>query len=139
MRSQSGRGQRCLLYQGIAREVAVLRGAQKPLRLRRLRPVKTQRADVVAKRDADVLGYNDGRNARNQAIRRQLRQRVELRRARRAVCNAGIFMDMLERSEDPELVFHEGRAESAHIVLAGEWLLGIGRRILNREARIELR
>src|ERR1700682_3713080 len=48
-------------------------------------------------------------------------------------------MDMLEWSEAPELVFYERPTESSHVVLPRERLLGIGCRILNREARIERR
>src|SRR6202790_2032501 len=68
MRGQSGGRQRCLLHQRIAREVAVFGSAQEPLRLRRLRPVKTQRTDVVTEGDGNVLGNSDRRDARNQAI-----------------------------------------------------------------------
>ena len=46
-------------------------------------------------------------------------------------------MHMLERSEHPDFVFCDRPAERAHIVLAGERLLGIGRRVLNREAGVE--
>src|ERR1019366_7153073 len=57
MGGQSGGGQSCLRYQSIVGDVAVLRGAQEPLRLRRLRPVKTERADVVAERDRNTGRY----------------------------------------------------------------------------------
>src|SRR6202021_3986168 len=43
VRDQSGGGQRRLLYQGIVREVAVFRGAQTPLRPRRVRRANTGR------------------------------------------------------------------------------------------------
>src|SRR6266481_2020726 len=102
MRGESGGRQRCLLHQGIAREVAVFGSAQEPLRLRRLRPIEAQRTDVVAEGDGNVLRNGDGWDAWNQAIRGQPCQGIKLRGARGTVRNAGIFMDMLKRSEDPE-------------------------------------
>src|ERR1700730_4266266 len=96
VRGQSGRRQRCLLHQGIAREVAVFGSAQEPLRLRRLRPIEAQRTDVVAEGDGNVFGNSNGWDAWDQAIRSQLRQGIELRGARGAVRNAGIFMDMFK-------------------------------------------
>src|SRR3981081_680536 len=48
VRRQPGRGKRSLLHERVVRQVAVEGTAQKPLRLRRLRPVKSQRADEIA-------------------------------------------------------------------------------------------
>src|SRR5712692_284025 len=59
MSGQSGRGQGRLLHQGVVRKVAVFGGAQEPLRLRSLGPVKTQRADVIAEGDGNVLRDKD--------------------------------------------------------------------------------
>src|SRR5260370_23287773 len=87
MSGQSGRGQGRLLHQGVVRKVAVFGGAQEPLRLRSLGPVKTQRADVIAEGDGNVLRDKDRRNAWMQADRSNVPQCIELPRARRAVRN----------------------------------------------------
>ena len=65
VRGQSRRGQSCLLHQRVVRNVTVFRGAEEPLRLRRLRPVESERADVVAKRDRHILRNGDGWYSRN--------------------------------------------------------------------------
>ena len=46
-------------------------------------------------------------------------------------------MHILERSKEEHFVLRDGPTERAHVILPREGLLGIGRRILNREAGVE--
>src|SRR5271170_8049716 len=55
----SGRRQRGLLHQGVARDVVVDSGAKEPLRLGGLRPVETCGGQIVAEWDGDIRGHGD--------------------------------------------------------------------------------
>jgi hypothetical protein len=71
---------------------------------------------------------------------------LELRAARRAVCDARVFVDHVEGGEDPDLVLLDRSPEGRDVVLPGEGLLGIAhaplggarlRRILDRKASVQ--
>ena len=84
------------MHEGVTDEIAVLGGAQKPLRLRGLCPIEAQGANVIAEPNRNALRDRDRAYFGNQTIRGQLRQRIELRGAGRAVSDAGAFADKLE-------------------------------------------
>src|ERR1700747_1020546 len=134
------------------RQITVFGRSQKPLRFRRLRPVKSQRTDVVAKRNRNGSWYRNRGDSRpahvDQAIGRYPRQRIKLRGAIWAVGDAGILMHVLERGKEPHFIFCERPSKSTNIILTRKRLLRIMhansvgarlRRILDRKAGVERR
>ena len=91
----------------------------------RLGPVKTHRAEIVAERDGNGGWNRDGGYTGDQALRGDSAQRIELLSTGRAVGDARVLVDLLERRKEPCLVLNNGAAESANIVLTGKRLLGI--------------
>src|SRR5579872_468359 len=117
--------------------VVVLRSAQEPLRTSGLSPIDSRAAEIIAKRNRDVIGNGDGIHAGNQALSGQRGEGVELRETRRAISDAGIFMVVFERGEEPELALHNRAAQRGDVILRGERLLGQRRGILDGITRIE--
>src|SRR5579859_3999363 len=97
--------------------VIVLRGAQKPLRTSGLRPIDARAAEIIAKRNRDVIGNGDGIHTGNQALSGQRGEPVELREGRRAVSDAGIFMVVFESGEEPKLAFYNRPAQRRDVIL----------------------
>ena len=77
-----GRGtcgrKRGLLHEIVLRVIAIERSAEKPLRVQGLRPIETRGEKRVTKRDRDICGNGNGRQAWYQAVGGELRERVEL-------------------------------------------------------------
>src|SRR5579872_448391 len=137
----AGRRKSGLLNEGIVRDVAVGGGAKEPLRTVALIPVEANQAKVIAKWNRNAAGNGNGRDRCvadcQQALRGQLGQGIELSLTLPTVSNAGVFVDVFERGEKPELVFDNRSAECADIVLARERLLRIGRGIFDGEASVK--
>ena len=147
VRGQSGGRQSSLLHQRVAREVAVGRCAQKPVRALRLRPIQTERTAIVAERNGDRGRHIDIRRAGDESAGGERGKGVKLGGAAGVVGDAGVFTHVLGGDKVKELVAKDGSAERANVVLPGEWLLGIAdagavgaglRRILDWVARVQL-
>src|SRR5579864_5988361 len=137
----AGRRKSGLLNEGIVRDVAIGGGAKEPLRTVALIPVEANQAHVIAERNRNAAGNGNGRDCcvadSEQALRGQLGQGIELSLTLRTVSNAGVFVDVFERGEEPELVFDNRSTECADIILARERLLRIGRWIFDGEASVK--
>ena len=102
-----------------------------------MRPIKTNRGEIIAKWNGNAVRHSNRVHIRNQAHLCQLCQRTKLRLARGTVSNAGVFVNVFKRREKPELARLDRTTQSAHIVLARERLLGIRRGIFNRVTRVQ--
>ncbi len=106
-------------------------------------PIQTGVGEIVAKRDRDTarncnrVDAGSSERVVEQASGSELRERVELGLACGAVSDTGVFVDVFERREKPEFVLDDGTADRGEIILPRERLFGIGRGIVNREARVE--
>src|SRR5207253_1478143 len=100
------------------------RRAKKPLRTWRWRPVQTRHGQIVAERNGDAAGHLhriDGTDrCADQAFSGQLRQRVELGLAGRAVGDARVFMDVFKGREKPQPFLDDRTAERADVILPRE-------------------
>src|ERR1017187_10819745 len=94
---------------------------------------------MVREWDRYIVGTCYRTHSRNEAFRSQRGERLELGEAVGTIGDAGVFMDALKRSEEPELVLHNGTAERADVVLPRERLPGQGGGILDWVARVECR
>ena len=122
MRGRTG-GRKCrLLDQRVVRDVTVRRAAQKPLRALGLLPIDSKRPEIIAKghchRARDGNGIHHGSVHIHEALRCQLRERLELRLAGGAVSDTGIFVHVFERGVKPEFVLDQRAADRADIILA---------------------
>ena len=132
-------GRKCgLLDERVVGDVGVNARAQEPGGVRRLRPIESDGSEIVSKRYRNIIRHRDGADSRNQPLRGERRQCVELRQTARAISDAGVFMNVLKRREKPKLVFYNGTAECPDVILLGEWLLGQRGGILNRIPRVEI-
>src|SRR5579864_1036570 len=127
----AGGGKSGLLDGEIFGGVIVLRGAQKPLRTSGLRPIDARAAEIITKWNGNIIGNGDGIHAGNQALSGQRGESVELREARRAVSDAGIFMVVFESGEEPKLAFDNRAAQRGDVILRREGLFGQRRGVLD--------
>src|SRR5579859_2766217 len=101
VRGCTGGRQRRLLHQGIASRKAIECGAQKPLRVRRLRPVEADQPQIIAKGNRNA-GRNRNRTdasavAGEQSIQSELREGRKFALALWTIGDTGIFMHVFER------------------------------------------
>src|SRR2546423_14407638 len=96
---------------------SVDRRANKPLRTWGRRPVPTRNGQMVAKRNGDTAGHvhriDTTDRCADQAFSGQLRQRVDLGLAGRAVGDARVFMAVFRGREKPQPFLDDGTAEGA--------------------------
>src|ERR1700722_4003838 len=141
VRFRAGGGERALLHERVVSGVVVHGGAQKPLRFRRLRPIETSSAQIIAKRNLYVVGHTDGVHGAPvniyEALCGKLSERIKLRLAGRTVGDAGIFVNCFERRKEPDFPFNNRAANSSDVVLTGERLLGVWGRGLDWQTRVQ--
>ena len=66
-----------MLDEIVLRVIAIERGAEKPLRIRGLRPIEAHVEQVVAKWNGNICGDSDGIDARDQAVGGELGEGIK--------------------------------------------------------------
>jgi len=126
-----------LLHHVVVRGVGINGTAQEPVRPGRLSPIKAKHPQCVTKGDGHTGRHLDRGDTGNEAFRGQSSQGTELRQARRRVGDTGILMHEIGSCKEPQVVLSNWSAKRLVVILPGEWLFEVGRRVLDGKARIE--
>src|SRR5258708_17083708 len=118
--------------------IAVQRGARKPLGALGLLPINPRRKKRLTIRLRN-RGWNrpDGTDVRKKTTAGQLLQSIEFPKRIRAICDAGVFMNVFIGRKKPQLPRLDRPSERAHQILPGKWLLWIRCGIIQLIARVQ--